>query len=108
VRGRTVTPPAMRTARAECPQAPVPLPFGQRVTGDVGAAGGVGACVFPLQFSPFGNPLSLLRACALRRVSGRKAASDLIPPFQSGPHQRGKTAGGQRTAALMENGASPA
>jgi len=30
-----------------------------------------------------------------------------IPPFQSGLHQRGQTAGGKRTAAFLENGAKP-
>ena len=46
-------------------------------------------CVFPLQFSPFGNPLAR------------------IPLFKGGLHQRGQTAGGTRTAAFLENGAKP-
>lgn len=52
--------------------------------------------VFPLWKPPF-PPTP-----RLRRVSGRCAACDLIPPLLCGPHQRGKTAGGQRTAALWK------
>jgi hypothetical protein len=54
-----------------------------------GAAGGGGHAFSPFSFPPLETPFP-------------------DSPFSSGPHQRGKTAGGQRTAALMENGASPA
>lgn len=45
------------TARAKSPQAPTGFPSG-RARGGCWRGGRRWACVFPLQFSPFGNPLS--------------------------------------------------
>ena len=80
---RTCRPLPPRTLPA-CPDAECPLPEDRPRARRLPRP-----CVCPLQFSPFGNPLSR------------------FPLFSAESHQRGQTAGGKRTAAFMENGAKP-